>query len=67
MCNLSQGIFNEGVSQGISQGRDEGIKGAVEILKDCGFEEQAIIEKIMDKYQLTPEAALEYILETGDG
>ncbi len=71
LCNLSQGIFNEGVSQGIrqgiSQGRDEGIKGAVEILKDCGFEEQAIIEKIMDKYQLTPEAALEYILETGDG
>ena len=63
LCNLSQGIFNEG----ISQGRDEGIKGAVEILRDCGFEEQAIIEKIMDKYQLTPEAALEYVLETGDG
>ena len=71
LCNLSQGIFNEGVSQGIrqgiSQGRDEGIKGAVEILKDCGFEEQAIIEKIMDKYQRAPEAALEYVLETEDG
>ena len=41
LCNLSQGIYNEGL--------DKGIEGAVELLREAGFGDQDIIEKIMTK------------------
>lgn len=54
LCNLSQGIYNEGL--------DKGIEGAVELLREAGFGDQDIIEKIMTKYHLTFEAAKKYVL-----
>lgn len=50
LCNLSQGIFNEGVTEGMNRGLDKGIEGAVELLREAGFGDQDIIEKIMSKY-----------------
>ena len=50
LCNLSQGIYNEGL--------DKGIEGAVELLREAGFG----VEKIMTKYHLTLEAAKKYVL-----
>ena len=64
LCNLSQGIFNEGVTEGMNRGLDKGIEGAVELLREAGFGNQDIIEKIMNKYHLTLEAAKKYVLET---
>lgn len=58
MCNLSQGIYNEGINVGL----DKGIEGAVELLREAGFGDQDIIEKIMSKYHLTLEAAKKYVL-----
>ena len=54
LCNLSQEIYNEGL--------DKGIEGAVELLREAGFGDQDIIEKIMSKYHLTLEAAKKYVL-----
>ena len=48
LCNLSQGIFNEGVTEGMNRGLDKGIEGAVAPLREAGFGEQDIIEKIME-------------------
>lgn len=62
LCNLSQGIFNEGVTEGMNRGLDKGIEGAVELLREAGFGNQDIIEKIMNKYHLTLEAAKKYVL-----
>lgn len=62
LCNLSQGIFNEGVTEGMNRGLDQGIEGAVELLREAGFGDQDIIEKIMSKYHLTLEAAKKYVL-----
>ena len=62
LCNLSQGIFNEGVTEGMNRGLDKGIEGAVELLREAGFGDQDIIEKIMSKYHLTVEAAKKYVL-----
>ena len=58
LCNLSQGIYNEGTNVGL----DKGIEGAVELLREAGFGDQDIIEKIMSKYHLTLEAAKKYVL-----
>ena len=54
LCNLSQWGYNEGLSKGI--------KGAVELLREDGIEGQVIIERIMDQYHLTLEAAQKYVL-----
>lgn len=62
LCNLSQGIFNEGVTEGMNRGLDKGIEGAVELHREAGFGDQDIIEKIMNKYHLTLEAAKKYVL-----
>ena len=58
LCNLSQGIYNEGINVGL----DKGIEGAVELLREAGFGDQDIIEKIMTKYHLTLEVAKKYVL-----
>lgn len=58
LCNLSQGIYNEGINVGL----DKGIEGAVELLREAGFGDQDIIEKIMSKYHLSLEAAKKYVL-----
>ena len=77
MCNLSQGIYNEGVNEGIKEGIEEGIEegiregmnkgldrgieGAVTLLRDAGMEDSVIFEKIMAQYNLSSEAAEKYV------
>ena len=60
LCNLSQGIYNEGINAGL----DQGIIGAVELLREDGHDDQTIIKRIMSKYHLTLEAAKKYVLES---
>ena len=54
LCNLSQWVYNEGLSKGI--------EWAVELLREAGIEDQVIIERIMDQYHLTLEVAQKYVL-----
>lgn len=65
MCNLSQGIYNEGVNEGIKEGMnkglDRGIEGAVTLLREAGMEDAVILEKIMAQYHLSSEAAEKYV------
>ena len=58
LCNLSQWVYNEGLSKGI--------EGAVELLREAGIEDQVITERIMDQYHLTLEAAQKYVLHPAD-
>ena len=57
LCDLSQGIFEKGVNQGI-------IIGTVETLREDGKDDKVIIERIMCKYHLTRAEAEAYVLET---
>ena len=65
LCNLSQGIYNEGMDKGLKEGMDkglnQGIQGAVELLREAGMEDAVILKKIMAKYHLSSEAAEKYV------
>ena len=58
LCNLSQGIYNEGFEIGI----EKGIQGAVEILREEGCKDWQIIERIQKRYGLTLEEAEKYVI-----
>lgn len=62
MCNLSQGIFNDGVQQGMKRG----IQGVVELLRRAGLTDRKIIDEIMLQYHLSKEKAEEYVLTPAD-
>ena len=58
LCNLSQGIYNEGFETGV----EKGIEGAVEILREEGYEDSQIIERIRKRFELTQEDAERYVV-----
>lgn len=58
LCNLSQGIYNEGFETGI----EKGIQGAVEIFREEGYKDRQIIERIQKRYGLTLEEAEKYLI-----
>ena len=62
LCNLSEGIYNKGYRIGVEQGIELGIEGAVDILREAGFEDCQIIERIRKRYDLTMEEAEKYVL-----
>ena len=51
----------EGRKEGIAIGESRGISGTVDILRDLGMDDLAIIGKIRDKYNLTQEQAEAYM------
>ncbi|MBR3246204.1 MAG: hypothetical protein IKF90_26450 [Parasporobacterium sp.] len=44
-------------------GKEEGIKGTVEILRSLGIEENEIINQLMEKYALSKEQAESYVVQ----
>ena len=58
LCNLGQGIYNEGFETGV----EKGIEGAVEILREEGYEDSQIIERIRKRFGLTQEDAERYVV-----
>lgn len=58
LCNLSQGIYNEGFETGV----EKGIEGAVEILREEGYEDSQIVERIRKRFGLTQEDAERYVV-----
>ena len=67
MCNLSQGLIDEGRKAGRKEGRKEGHKEgriveAVDIYRtEMGLDDESIIRKICDKYSLTNDRAQAYV------
>ena len=62
LCNLSQGIYNEGYETGVEKGMEKGIEGAVEILREEGYEDSQIVERIRKRFGLTQEDAERYVV-----
>ena len=52
----------EGLEEGLKEGLKEGmIRGSITILRDLNMSEDSIMEKIMEKYQLTREEVKKYL------
>ena len=47
--------------EGIIEGRQEGILGAIHLLKSVGLDEDTIIHKISQEFNLTVEEASSYV------
>lgn len=61
---LEQGIqqgLEQGIHQGLEQGIQQGITASVELLKDMDLDDATIIQKICEKYKLTPGQANKYL------
>ena len=69
MCNLSLGIYKEGLEAGMEKGMEEGMekgmeKGiiiSVKILRKRGVDDADIVSEIMDEFQLTRKEAEGYV------
>ena len=48
----------------LAKGLAKGITGAVEIMREDGKDDRAIVERLMSKYDLTQEEAEKYVLVT---
>ena len=62
LCNLSDGIYKKGRSEGRDEGLRQGIEGAVQMLRSQGNPDEQIIEMIMQQYDLTLETAKGYVM-----
>lgn len=58
---VRQESFEDGKEQGIAIGRDDGIRIFIEDKLEDHVPEETIINKLMTKYDLTKEEAMEYI------
>ena len=65
MCNLSEVVeergIKKGVEQGLAQGIEQGIRGLVDILREMGTPREIIIDKIMEKFELTKAQAEKFV------
>lgn len=59
MCNLSKGILNEGIEKGIEKGK---ILGAVEAYRNIGLTDEQIIDKLVELFNLSRDAANNYLV-----
>lgn len=57
MCNLSEGVEKKGIQQGIQQG----IVALVESLKELGVSNEIIINKLMQKFEISETEAKTYL------
>lgn len=53
MCNALQELVNKGIL--------EGLKNSIAICKDLGCSQELTIEKILSKFSLSEEEAVEYV------
>ena len=53
--------FNKALRNEWKEGREEGISGTVDILREMDVDDRTIAQKIKEKYNLTPEADAQYL------
>ena len=58
--NLNKGLA-EGRKEGRKEGMEEGIKAFVEICQENNFSREIILEKMLEKFTISKEAAKEYL------
>ena len=54
-------IRNEGILLGRKEGREEGIRGTVSVLKELGVPQQTILSQIQKQYNLSLETSKKYL------
>lgn len=69
MCNLSDGVYMEGIEKGIAEGIEKGIAKGIEALISMGrnlnLSNEAIIEQLKQLYDLSNEDAQQYLKKAG--
>lgn len=66
MCNLSEGVERKGIEKGIEKERIRGIGILIQNLKSLAISEEMIVEKLMSGYQLSAEAAKDFLGEQAE-
>lgn len=61
MCNLSKGVEEKGRQIGRNEGRQEGIIAMASALKELNIADSIILSKLCEKFNLTEEAARNYL------
>lgn len=61
MCNLSKGVEEKGRQKGWNEGRQEGIIAMASTLKELNVADSIILSKLCEKFNLTEEAAKNYL------
>ena len=55
MCNLSQGIEDNGIEKGRKLERKENIKNTIDIMRDLDIDYDIIAEKVEEEFELSSE------------
>lgn len=61
MCNISEFYIEQATERGLEQGLKQGIKALVSTLREFNCTNELILNKIIEKFNLTKEEALEYL------
>lgn len=61
MTRLGQMIYDDGIAKGISEGITQGIQAFVESCKELEISKESTLEKLTQKFNTSPELALEYL------
>ena len=64
VCDALRDLMKEDFLRVENEGLAKGIAGAVEIMREDGKDDRAIVERLMSKYDLTQEEAEKYVLVT---
>ena len=61
MCNLSQGLFEEGWAEGFEEATEHGMQILIQTMLEVPFSRMRMEEKLMTAYGLTAEVAAEKV------
>ncbi len=61
MCNLSQGIMEEGIEKGMAKGRQEGIQALVLSLQKFLKDQAMVAKEVAEQFGLTQETAMKNV------
>ena len=64
VCDALRDLMKEDFLRVENEGLAKGITGAVEIMREDGKDDRAIVERLMSKYDLTQEEAEKYVVVT---
>jgi hypothetical protein len=64
VCDALRDLMKEDFLRVENEGLAKGIAGAVEIMREDGKDDRAIVERLMSKYDLTQEEAEKYVVVT---
>ncbi len=63
MCKAFEDMRLEGIEIGFAEGMEKGIRALIQTCKELGASRETIMEKCMEKFELTGEKAEAYVKE----